>query len=237
MKQTKVKKPLDGMRFDRLLVLSRTDDVIKPSGGKVVSYLCRCACGVEKIIKGSSLTSGLTRSCGCYRNQRLSESNTVHGVSKHPLYVVWKHMVRRCTNDRDKHYKDYGGRGIAVCAEWVGSPDVFVEWGISNGWKKGLQIDRENNDDGYSPDNCRFVKPLKNVNNQRLLKTSNKSGYRGVSWRKTNNKWHAYINYDWKRTNLGLYDTAEKAARARDKYVVEQGLDVPLNFTLEKKDG
>lgn len=89
-------------------------------------------------------------------------------VSKHPLYAVWQTMRRRCADPRHEKFPNYGGRGIAVCAEWQTSPRPFIAWALLNGWQPGLQIDRRDNDGPYSPDNCRFV-TLRTVDASPLL--------------------------------------------------------------------
>jgi hypothetical protein len=233
MNQTKVKNPLDGKKFSRLTVLSRADDRITPNGSKRVIYTCRCDCGSMCEVESSSLKDGKSKSCGCLRDERVRESNTRHGYSRRnsdiSLYHVWRGMIRRCTDKKDLSYSGYGGRGITVCKEWL-EIDSFMGWAKSN-YKKGLQIDRIDNDKGYSPENCRFVTPLVNVGNQRLLRSDNNSEYRGVSYRKDRGKWESYVNREGKRKRLGLFINKEDAAKARDAYVIENKLDLPLNFS------
>lgn len=91
-----------------------------------------------------------------------------HGLTLHPLFKVWSSMKGRCYNEKDTHYKEYGGRGIKVCDEWLLSFPSFYDWCVSNGWEHGLEIDRyPNNDGNYEPNNCRFVTPSKNCRNRR----------------------------------------------------------------------
>ena len=75
-------------------------------------------------------------------------------------------MIYRCTNEKHPQYKDYGGRGITVCREWM-DVNVFFDWSIKNGFLPELEIDRIENDKGYSPDNCRWTTRSVNVNNRR----------------------------------------------------------------------
>ena len=90
------------------------------------------------------------------------------------LYGVWRGMWRRCTEPGRKGYAGYGGRGIEVCQEWAGYP-AFRAWALKSGYhrdeessrKEILTIDRVDNDKGYSPDNCRWVKPLVQARNKR----------------------------------------------------------------------
>lgn len=76
-------------------------------------------------------------------------------------------MKSRCFSPRSSCYKDYGGRGITICDEWLKYPKAFQEWSLENGWEPGLQLDRINNDLGYEPNNCRWVLPIVNQNNKR----------------------------------------------------------------------
>ena len=92
-----------------------------------------------------------------------------HGtrLTHNRLYKTWYSLVRRCINENDASYKDYGGRGIYVCDEWKGSFDVFAEWALSNGYSSELELDRADNNDGYGPLNCRWVTRTVNQRNRR----------------------------------------------------------------------
>jgi len=157
---------LTGRRFGRLTVLHDTGE---RKHGNVVWH-CRCDCGNEVNVVGRSLTSGNTTSCGCYNRERVVEANTTHGMSgqekTYPVYVVWKSMFWRCENPNHKQYKDYGGRGIKVCDEWR-NPVVFIDWALANGWRKGLSIDRIDNNGNYKPDNCHLVTAKEQARNRR----------------------------------------------------------------------
>ena len=74
----------------------------------------------------------------------------------YPLFRVWDGMKQRCSNPNAPKYKNYGGRGIAVCEEWL-NYKTFEEWALANDYQKGLSIDRIDNDDGYYPENCHFI--------------------------------------------------------------------------------
>src|SRR5262245_3167077 len=92
---------------------------------------------------------------------------TVHGYGGHPLYNVWAGMKRRCNDPETVGYGNYGGRGITICREWSESVKAFIEWCLANGWKRGLTIDRKDNNGPYAPWNCRFITVKKNCNNKR----------------------------------------------------------------------
>lgn len=88
--------------------------------------------------------------------------------SRNKINAVWHHLKHRCYNSSDKSYPNYGGRGIDVCPEWQRDFESFYRWAIESGWRLGLQIDRIDNDKGYSPTNCRFVTRSLNCRNRRL---------------------------------------------------------------------
>lgn len=76
-------------------------------------------------------------------------------------------MKQRCYNTKDSEYKNYGSRGIRICEDWLSNPDSFFEWGVSNGYKKGLTIDRIDVNKGYTPENCRWVTMAEQQSNKR----------------------------------------------------------------------
>lgn len=90
-----------------------------------------------------------------------------HQLSSHRLYPIWNAIKQRTTNKNNKDYAEYGGRGIGLCKEWMDSPANFIEWALDNDWHSPLQVDRIDNDKGYSPTNCRLVTPKENANNRR----------------------------------------------------------------------
>lgn len=73
------------------------------------------------------------------------------------LRTVWRNMKDRCYNPKNKSYKYYGEKGVTVCKEWLEDFETFKEWAFANGYKDGLTIERNNIDDNYCPDNCRFI--------------------------------------------------------------------------------
>lgn len=85
------------------------------------------------------------------------------------MYNSWQNMKQRCLNPNHPKYHRYGGRGIDICKEWH-TIEGFTEWAINSGYKKGLTIDRIDNDGIYEPDNCRWVTHAKNSRNKSTTK-------------------------------------------------------------------
>ena len=167
---------------------------------------------------------GYTKSCGCYAR----EVQTTHGLSSNKFYKTWHGMLRRCNNPKNKDYKDYGGRGISVCEEWL---DVrnFVDWAEKTYPNiEGYTLDRINNDKGYSPENCTWSDKTTQAINQRIMK-NNKSGYVGIYYYKSNKKWGANIRINKILKQIGSFKTKEEAIQARDNYIIENSLPHKLS--------
>jgi len=140
----------------------------------------------------------------------------LHGLSKHRLYSVWKSLKTRCYNNKHIQYKDYGGRNITICNEWLNSFLSFYDFCISHGWLDGLEIDRINNDGNYEPNNVQFITCLENCTVGKKRKyENNKSGYNGVHYSFIRNKFISRISINGKRIHLGSFNTKVEALQAR----------------------
>jgi hypothetical protein len=115
-----------------------------------------------------------------------------HGLSKHNLYSIYNNIIARCYDTKAVNYGRYGGVGVTVCDEWKDDFVSFYNWCMANGWKPGLQIDKDiiGNSLIYSPNMCCIV--TREENNQAFKKSSNILEYKGV--RKTIAKWAVDLN-------------------------------------------
>lgn len=154
---------LTGEIFGELTVLR-----FASSDRKKSSWICRCSCGNTVTKVGADLKKG-QRFCthGCPEARKLlSVQRTTHGMSRHPAFAVWRSMLARCFNPKHQAFKNYGGRGIGVCVEWTRSFEAF--WAdMGPTYVSGLDIDREDNDSEYSPNNCRWATRRVNSLNRR----------------------------------------------------------------------
>jgi len=154
-----------------------------------------------------------------------------HGDSKHnKIYYAWVNMKTRICNKKYVLFESYGGRGITICDEWVNSYVNFKKWAINNGFDVNLTLDRINVNGNYEPNNCRWTTNTIQARNTRLLCKVNTSGYRGVRFRKDNKKWQARIMVNYKSISIGHFKSDIEAAKAYDKYVINNGLEHPINF-------
>ena len=197
-----------GMQFNYLKVL----EFYGRNKHKKKLYKCYCTgCGNKKIMIGTEVKNGYSKSCGCLN--KVSHSKK-HGMTGTLIYNKWKGMKQRCYNSNYDFYSAYGGRGIKVCDEWK---DDFMQFYKDMGDVpfEGAELDRINNDDDYKPSNCRWVSHEENANNRR--KYHNKTGYTGVTYKPHLNKYQAQLYKNKKFIYLGVYETAEEAHLAYKK--------------------
>ncbi len=144
-------KNIIGQKFGRLTVLKHQGS---DKSGRAI-WECKCDCGNRKTVSSKNLRNGSTKSCGCYQREQASSANRTHGRGKSPEYGVWSSMIQRCTNPKNKEYHNYGGRGIQVCNRWLKFDNFISDMGERPSGKHSL--DREDNDKGYAPGNCRWA--------------------------------------------------------------------------------
>jgi hypothetical protein len=155
-------KPIDleGKRFNRLIVVGLGNPT--KSGQK--TWLCICDCGNAKEVRHGDLRNGKSLSCGCIQKEELKNRSRIHGKSRTPIYNSWLSMKSRCLNKNNKHYADYGGRGITICKEWLVFENFYADMGDR---PDGLSLDRVDNMGNYEPSNCRWANWITQNNNRR----------------------------------------------------------------------
>lgn len=166
-----------GERSGRLVVLEEATPLYY-NGDLKRMVKCKCDCGTIKIVRYAQIRSGGTRSCGCLQKEGYANNwgrpKKENRIIHEPLYAVWSRMKQRCSNETLKGHERYVDRGVRVCDEWINSYPSFRGWALANGWKKGMEIDKDIIPQRlgipavlYSPDMCSVVTRKQNCNARR----------------------------------------------------------------------
>lgn len=210
------KKDITGMRFGKWSVLGY-------SGANVAGinfWVCKCDCGIEKILAGSELNLGRTqgcRSCSARRQGR----NTYKLVGQRGICTVAS--GQRFIFDRDdysmiKKYTWYVDKHGYVRTK-IHSKTVLLHRLLASP-PDNMQVDHINLDPSDNrKSNLRHATNQQNVCNQPTDR-ENTSGYKGVSWHKMRRKWASQIHVHGKHISLGLYANIQDAARAYNKAAI-----------------
>jgi len=208
---------LVGKRFERLLVLSRSEST--PNGQ--ARWLCLCDCGNYTTPTGPSLKTGESKSCGCYNKDRIREMNKTHGhavgYKSSKTRNSWRGMKERCDNPNNKRYDKYGGRGITYPENWIKLEGFIEDMGEC---PEGMTLERTDVNISYSKENCKWdtaTNQAYNIN----IKSNNKSGRTGVKESKNGKGWIAYISFKKQFIYLGTFLTFEEAVISRERAELE----------------
>ena len=204
------KRDLAGMKFERLTVIDEAEPIKGSHGENLTRWNCVCDCGTKKVVRASELIRHRTLSCGCLGKEHRAMKITKHGLSNKRVYHIYLGMLDRCYDSNSEMYKNYGGRGIKVCQEWLGNEGAtnFANWAYSNGYNDELTIDRINVNGNYTPDNCRWVDNIVQQNN----KTNNR--YITINGEtKTTKEWSRFVGIGYSTIKQRIYNgwSPEKA--------------------------
>ena len=185
---------LEDKKFGRLTVLLPVGSL---KGKKY--WLCKCDCGEEICVNTNSLTSGKTKSCGCYAKERAIESNIKHGKRHTRLYNIYCGMKTRCYNTNNYKLKNYGERGIKICDDWLNDFMSFYNWALENGYTETLTIERIDVNGDYEPSNCKWIE----MGEQSKNKTCNRViEYQGIT--KILSEWCKELGLNYKKVHSRL---------------------------------
>lgn len=138
------------------------------------------------------------------------------------LYSIYLNMKSRCYYVKNPRYKNYGGRGICICKEWLEDFLTFKKWAEENGYSENLTIDRIDVNGNYEPSNCRWISNKEQQNNKT---TSKFIEYKDET--KTLTQWSEHLGIGYK--------TLQKRIR---KWGVERAFSTPImkEYRRQKHD-
>ena len=148
----------------------------KCSSGYYTTTIYKVKCGLcgEVFTKTKNDVNAINRgkSTKCKRCSAYYSNTQRKPMTGSGLYNSWRGMKNRCTNPNNSAYEWYGGRGITVCKGWL-NWDTFREWALKSGWKKGLTIDRIDEDGNYEPSNCQWITRSANASKANADRSNN----------------------------------------------------------------
>lgn len=201
------KEDITGQKFNRLTAISysHTDK------NRYLIWLFSCVCGNEIKTTVSSVRTGKTKSCGCLKKEKIGNLNRRHNKCRNRNYSgsyrSWCAMKNRC--GKDKNYLE-----ITYCDDWESFKNFYRDMGDR---PEKHSLDRIDSSKGYSKDNCRWSTYQQQCRNSRKPCNNKTSKYKGVNKKVGEKKFRARIGVNYKRIDLGGFDTEEEAALAYNK--------------------
>jgi len=176
---------------------------------------------------------GKIKQCKKCSSKEFGKRNEKHKHSSTKIYRIYAGMIQRCYNNKRKSYRRYGGRGIAICDEWLNDFELFYSWCLQNEYDKDLTIDRIDNNGNYEPSNCRFASKLVQCSNRGKMDKKCSSKYKGVS--KIGNRWISRIRANHKPIYLGSFKDESSAAIEYNRYIEENNLSHEKNNIIKEE--
>lgn len=193
-------KDISGEQFGLLTVLEKAEG--KSKSGELL-WLCECQCGTRKVIVGTKLRNGRTKSCGCKSTAKIFDGE-----------VFGKLTVIGDTGKRTK-----SGNQIVICRHENGIIKEYSSATLTSGKASGWS----GSDEHLSKLKTDIVEGTRIRNLTRKVNKTSSTGIKGVSHDKKHNTWRATLLFKGKTVLNKRFKTKEEAVNARleaeEKYV------------------
>lgn len=230
----KAKKDLVGQKFNRWTVIEQAEDYIESSGKHRVNWKCICDCGTIRNVIEKNLKNGTSKSCGCLRKEKVS--NIGKQNKKYNTYDLSGEYGIGYTSKGEEFWFDKEDFDLIKDYCWFINSGYVMSRGNNN---KFIKFHRLLYPNAETVDHIRHrtfdnrrseLRVATKSQNQMntIIRTDNTSGYKGVSWDKSENKWAAYINIDkkfHKKRFANLKDAIEQRKKWEEKYYGEYSYD------------
>ena len=227
--KVRVKHNLTGQVFGRLTVVEQAEDYIAPSDKKhYAQWLCLCECGNLTVIRATDLTQNVTRSCGCLSSETTAQRNTDTCKEYNNYDISTKRYGVGLTHNTNQEFyfdlEDYDKIKDICWIEFVNKDGYHSLTGWDPNTKRMIKMHwiifggecdhADRNPLNNQKNNLRDATNSQQCMNRNKQK-NNTSGFIGVGWNKTVNKWVAYVNSNGKRIHLGSFDNKNEAITVR----------------------
>lgn len=218
----KVKKDLTGMSFGRLTVIEQAEDHVKPDGEHAAQWICKCSCNNTKLItvRGDSLTTGHTQSCGCLQSENAKKVGK-ENQKTNKFDLTGEYGILWSNNTNEEVYFDLINADKILQYNWnineqgyawasINRQKVLMHKFLGYKWHDHHNRNKlDNRKENLVP--CTIQENARNGS----IRVNNTSGFIGVSIRKDTGKWYAGITIDGHRIHLGYFINKEDAIKAR----------------------
>lgn len=142
-----------------LLTVTKKTTTKTPEGRFLWELSCECGGKAYRTMNNirSCIKNNRQSSCGCAP----VKPGLIHGMKGTTEYAIWSTMKSRCLNKNDKDYPRYAHLGL--CDRWKSFENFYADMGTR---PSGHQLDRIDNNKGYSPTNCRWASTVQQARNK-----------------------------------------------------------------------
>ena len=171
-----------GLKFGMLTVKSECPG---KNDGNAIRYLCVCDCGRERTVSGTRLRNGEVTCCGCNKKRKNARQETQEEKeTREHLQIRWR---------------NFSAKKQPICRAWSVFQN-FYKWAIESGYQVGMKLNRYDENEPFSPDNCCWT----------MMKSRDTNIYTQEA-KETINRWNRTVNVFRKHYGLKPFRVADES--------------------------